>query len=178
MPLCPKSLDNRIRDWLSTFLALCAITMCMAIDTPSITVLLHEWSARVKRITALRAEEVSRMPLSTTCHNDLTFNGCLARLAAGREHLVEVEMTEETLRLISAIFMFQACHVVWGGMRREEGNVFTPLASLDARDTFCELVVWLGIESNTFKVLSTLVADKTLGMEAIAGCRNNATCNG
>jgi hypothetical protein len=45
------------------------------------------------------------MPLGTTCNNDLTLNRCLARLAARRKHLVEVEMAEEALSLVGTIFM-------------------------------------------------------------------------
>jgi hypothetical protein len=105
MPLRSKSLDNRIRDRLATLLALRAKTMCMTINTPSISFLLHKRRARIKRITALRAEKVSSVPLGTTRHDDFALDRRLARLAARREHLVEVEMAEETLRLISAVLV-------------------------------------------------------------------------
>jgi hypothetical protein len=66
---------------------------------------------------------------------------------------------------------------VRSGVCRQEGDVFTTLASLNARNPVCELVVGLGVESHAFKVLSTLVADKALGMEAVAGCRDDAAGN-
>jgi hypothetical protein len=79
--------------------------MCVAVDTPSVSILLYKWSARVKRIATLSAEKVSRMPLGSTCHNDLTLDGCLARFTTRRKHLVKVKMAEEALRFICAIFM-------------------------------------------------------------------------
>jgi hypothetical protein len=81
MPLGSKGFDNRVRDRLSTLLALRTIPMCVAVDAPSITILFHERSAGIEWITTLRAEEMSSVPLSTARHNDLAFDGCLARLA-------------------------------------------------------------------------------------------------
>jgi hypothetical protein len=81
MPLGSKGFDNRVRDRLSTLLALRAIPMCVTVDTPSISILLYKRSARVEWITTLRAEEVPSVPLSTARHNDFTFDWCFARLA-------------------------------------------------------------------------------------------------
>jgi hypothetical protein len=105
MPLRSKRLDNCVRNRLAALLALGAKAMRMTIHTPSISLLLHERRARIKRISALRTEKVSGMPLSTTRHNNFAFDGRLARFAAWREHFVEVEMAEEALRLIGAIFV-------------------------------------------------------------------------
>ena len=178
MPLRTKRLDNRIRDRLPTFLALRAIPMSVTVHTPSIPILLHKRRCGIEWVTALRAEEVSGVPFSATGHNDLTFNWRFAGLATWREHLVKVEMAEEALGLIGTIFMLKACHVVWRGVRREEGNVFTPQAGANARDALCELVVWLRVESNAFEVFAALVAGKALGMETKASCRDDAACDG
>jgi hypothetical protein len=105
MPLCSQRLDNCIGNRLTALFALGAITMSVTIDTPSIPILLHKRRARIKWITTLSTEKMSSMPLSTTCDNDFTLNRCLARLAARRKHLVEVEMAEEALSLVRTVFM-------------------------------------------------------------------------
>jgi hypothetical protein len=79
--------------------------MGVTVHTPSITILLHKWCRGIERIAALRAEKVSSMPFGSASYYDLTFDRCLARLAAGREHLVEVEMAEEALRFVGTILM-------------------------------------------------------------------------
>jgi len=97
----------------------------MAVYTPCIPVLLHKRRTAIKRITALGAEEVASMPLRTTCHNDLTFNRCLATLASRGEELVEVEMAIETWGFVGAIIVLEACHVIGCSMRGEIGYVLT-----------------------------------------------------
>jgi hypothetical protein len=67
---------------------------------------------------------------------------------------------------------------VWSGVCRQKGDIFTTLASLNARDAICEFVVGLRVERHTFKVLSALVAHEALGMEAVAGCRDDAAGDG
>lgn len=83
MPLKPKRLDHNIRHRLSAPLALRTIAIGMTIDTPSIPILLHKRRSRVERITALGAEEVTRMPLRATRDNDLALDRRLAALASG-----------------------------------------------------------------------------------------------
>ena len=165
MPLRTKRLNNRIRDRLPTLLAFRAIPMSMTVYTPSIPILLHKRRCGIEWVTALRAEKVSGVPFSATGHNDLTFNWRFAGLATWREHLVKVEMAEEALGLIGAVLMLKACHVVRSGVRGEERDVFTTLTSANARDAFCEFVVWLGVKSNTLKMLAALVASEALGVE-------------
>ena len=74
-------------------------------------------------------------------------------------------MTEEALRLIGAVFVLQACHVVGSGMCRKEGDVHTMLTCADARDSLGEFVVWLGVEGNALEFLATLVAREALRVE-------------
>lgn len=166
VPLCSECLDHGIRHWLAALLALRAVAVSVAVDTPSITILLYERCAGVEGVTALRTEKVSSVPLRTTRHNHLSFNRCLARLAARRKHLMEVKMAEEALRLVRTIFMFQASHVLWIGVRGEEGNVLATLACADTSDTLCKLVLWLWVEGDTFEMFSALVARETLRVEA------------
>lgn len=137
MPLGPQCLDHRIRNGLATLLALGTVPMRMAIHTPSIPILLDERRARIKRITALRTEKVPSMPLRATRNNDFALNGRLARLAARREHFVEVEVAEETLRLVGAVLVFEARHVVGRRVRGQESKVFAALASVDAGNALC-----------------------------------------
>jgi hypothetical protein len=47
-------------------------------------------------IATLGAEEVANMPFSTACHNNFSFDGCLAALAAWAEQLVEIEVAVES----------------------------------------------------------------------------------
>jgi hypothetical protein len=63
-------------------------------------------------------------------------------------------------------------------VRRKERNVFSVLACANARYAFCKLVVRLGIESDTFEVLTALVARKALGVEAQASCGDDPTGDG
>lgn len=78
MPLRPKCLDDRIRYRLAALLALCAVSMRMAVYAPGIAILLHERCRGVERITALRAEEVTSMPFGATSYNDLALDRRLA----------------------------------------------------------------------------------------------------
>jgi hypothetical protein len=151
--------------------------MRVAIDTPSISILLHKRSARVEWIAALRAEEVSSVPLSTARHNHLTFNRCLARLASRREHLVEVEMAEEALRLICAVFVLEPSHVIWSSLSSKEWDILTTLACANARDALREFVVWFRVEGNTLEMLSTLVACEALRVEPQTSRRDDTTSN-
>jgi hypothetical protein len=95
MPLCPKRLNNRIRNRLPTPLTLRTIPMRMAIHTPRIPILLHKRRTTIKRIATLRTKEVSSMPLRSTRDDNLTFDRCLAALAPRTEELVEIEVAVE-----------------------------------------------------------------------------------
>jgi hypothetical protein len=83
---------------------------------------------------------------------------------------MEVKVTEETLRFIGTIFVLQARHVVWSGMRRKEGNVLAALTCLYTRDTLSKFVVRLRIERYTLEMLAALETCEALGMKALASC--------
>jgi hypothetical protein len=76
----------------------------MAPNAPRIPILLDERRRGIKGIAALCAEEVADVPLSAARYHDFALDGCLARLAAGREQFVEVEVAEEAHALI-AVFL-------------------------------------------------------------------------
>ena len=63
-------------------------------------------------------------------------------------------------------------------MRRKERDVFSVLACANARYAFCKLVVRLGVESDTFEVLTALVAREALRVKAQPSCRDNPTGDG
>jgi hypothetical protein len=86
-------------------------------------------------------------------------------------------MAEEALRLIRAVFMLYACHVVGSGVCRKERDILTTLTCANARHSLCELVVWLGVEGNTLEMLATLVAGEALGVEAQASRRDDTSSN-
>jgi hypothetical protein len=150
MPLGPQCLDDRIRDRLPTLPALCTKAIRMTPDTPSIPLLLHKRRGRIKGITTLRAEEVTHMPLSATCHDDLALDGRLAALAAGREELVEVEVAVEAQAFVDAVLGFETLHVFVGRVGWEELDVIAALAGVNAGDAFEALVVGLGVEGYAF----------------------------
>ena len=152
--------------------------MCVTVDTPRVPILFDKRRAGVKWIATLRTEEVPGMPFRTTSYNHLPLNRRLARLATWREHLVEVEVTEETLRFICAVLAFEAGHVVRSRVTGKELDIFTALASADTGDSFGKLVVRLGVERYAFKVLTTLVAGKALRVKAQSGCRHDPSSNG
>jgi hypothetical protein len=170
MPLRPQRLDNRICHRLATLLTLGTIPMRMTIHTPRIPILLHKRRARIKRVATLRAKKVSCMPLGATRDNHLAFNGGLARFASRGEHFVEVEVAEEALGFVCAVFVFEAGHVVRGRVRGEEGNIVATLAGADTGDALGEFVIWFGVEGDAFEVLAALVAGEALGVEAGACC--------
>lgn len=84
----------------------------MAPHTPGIALLLHKRRRAIKRITALRTEEVSNVPLCSTRNHHLALNRRLARFTAGREKLVEVEMAEEPQRLVEPVFVLETLHIL------------------------------------------------------------------
>jgi hypothetical protein len=90
----------------------------MAIDAPRIAVFLHERRSGVERITTLCTEEVSSMPLGSTCDNDLALDGCFATLASGWKELMEVKVAEEALSFVRAVIMLKTSHVFRSRMRR------------------------------------------------------------
>ena len=79
--------------------------MRVTVDTPRVSIFLHKGRRAIERITALGAEEVAGVPLSTACNDDFAFDGRLAALASWREELVEVKVAVEASGLISAIFL-------------------------------------------------------------------------
>jgi hypothetical protein len=83
MPLCSQRLHDRICNRFAASFAFRAVSVGMAIDAPRIAVFLHERRSGVERITTLCTEEVSSMPLGSTCDNDLALDGCFATLASG-----------------------------------------------------------------------------------------------
>jgi hypothetical protein len=89
----------------------------VAIATPRISILLDERRAGIKRITALRTEEVPGVPFGATSNNDFAFDGRLTRLAARAEHFVEVECAVEAHRGLAVGYFrfvqFLVRDVVW-----------------------------------------------------------------
>lgn len=170
MPLGAQRLDNRIRDWLPALLTLRAEPMRMAIHTPRIPFLLNEWRTRIKRIAALRTEEVSCVPLGAARDNDLALDRRLARFTPWGEEFVEIEVAEEAWGWVGTVFVLKALHVVWCGVRGEVGDVFAALAGVNAGGAFGVLVLRLGVEGDAFEVLAALVAGKAFRVEARSAC--------
>jgi hypothetical protein len=94
-------LSNNSCTALSAFWCSPLGTLRLAINTPSVPVLLDVCHAMVERVTALGAEEMAVVPVSTESDNVLTENRGLAVLTARGEQLMPVKMTEESETLIS-----------------------------------------------------------------------------
>lgn len=117
---------------------------------------------------------MSDVPFCTACNYNLAFNWRLAALATWREHLVEVKMAVKPQSLIRPIFGFKTLHVFVGGMRVEEWYVIATLSGLNAGYAFFMLIGRLRIKGNAFEVLTTMVAEKTLRVEANTGSGDDA----
>jgi hypothetical protein len=142
----------------------------MTVYAPSIPILLYKRRRRIKRVTALRAEEMAHVPLGAACHDDFPLYGRLAALASRAKQLMEVQMTKEPWALIMAIFRFQAQHILISRMRWNTRNILARESSTNTRYAFVALVVWFGIESYAFKVLTAVVAEEAFRVKAGACC--------
>jgi hypothetical protein len=96
VPFGAQCFDNHIRDWLPATLTLRAEPICMAPNTPSMPILLHERSCSLEWITALSTEEVPRVPFCATSDYNVAFNRGLARFTAWGKEFVEVKVAVET----------------------------------------------------------------------------------
>lgn len=90
MPLRPQRLHHRLHNRLPTPPALRAVSIRMTTHAPRIPVLLHKWHLRRERVAALRAEEVTRVPLRSAGEDHLALDGRFAGFAARAEELVVV----------------------------------------------------------------------------------------
>jgi hypothetical protein len=142
----------------------------MAPYTPRIPLLLDKRRAAVKRVAALRAEEVTNVPLRTARDDDLSLDGCLAALAARREQLVEVEVAVEAQGLVMPVFSLELLHRFVGRMRVQHGKVVAALACVDARYALGVLGGRLRVEGHAFEVLAAVVALEALRVEADTCC--------
>ena len=123
MPLRPQRLHHRIRNRLPTPLTLRAKPIRMAIDTPRVPLLLDKRHLRIKRIAALRAEKVARVPLRAARDDDLALDRGGAALAARAEAFVEVQVAVEPRGLVNAVLVFELLHLFWCVPAGEEGDV-------------------------------------------------------
>lgn len=178
MPLRAQRLNDRVRDGLATALALRAVSIGVAVDTPRISVLFHKRCARVERITALRTEEMPRVPLRTTRHHNLPLNRGLATLTPRAKALMEVQMTIKPRTLIDPILLLEHRHFLRGVPARQESDIFAALAGADtvaARGVLCRR---LRVEGDAFELLAALVAAEAFGVEAASASADDAAGDG
>ena len=134
MPLPPQSLNHHIRNRLLAFPAFTAIPIGMATHTPRIIVLLNKRRRAIERISTLRTEEMTGVPLRAASNDHLALNGRLARFAAWREQLVEVEMAVKSAGRIAVCGFLS--HVLGFGHGFRDRDVETSLACMDAFQPF------------------------------------------
>lgn len=178
MPLGTQGLDDRISDRLATALALGRVAVRMAIDTPCVPVLLDERRARIERVAALRAEEMSRVPLGAARYNDLPFDGRLARLAARREALVEIQMAVEPRTLVRTVLLLELRHFLRRVPARQEGDVVAVQAGADAVAARGVLCAGFRVEGDAFQLLAALVAAEAFGVETAPAGRHDTPGDG
>ena len=128
MPLAPQRLHHHIRHRLPTLPTLGTVAMRVAVAAPRIPILLHKRRASIERVAALCAEKVACVPLGAASHDDLAFDGGLARLAARAEHLVKVQRAVEAQGGLAVCFL-RLVELV-------DGDVFWDDAGLAGCDTF------------------------------------------
>lgn len=95
MPLRPQRLYHRLQDWSLALFTFPGEALCVAPNTPGISIFLHKSTRLIKRITALGAEKVTLMPGGPTCDNHFAFDGRLAGFTPRRKEFVEVKMAVE-----------------------------------------------------------------------------------
>ena len=99
MPFSAQGLNVLSNDsctTLSAFRCSSLGALRLAIDAPRVAILLDMRHTVLKRITALSAEKMSVVPMSTEGDNVFTKNRGLAVLTAWSEQLMPVEMAKES----------------------------------------------------------------------------------
>lgn len=178
MPLRAQRLHHRIRNRLTTALALGTEPIRMAIDTPRIPLLLDKRHIRIERITALRAEKVARVPLGATGDDYLALNRGSAALAPWAKALVEVQVAVEPRRLVSAVLVLQPLHLLRRVPAGEEGDVLARRAGADAVHARGVLGAGFWVEGHALELLAALVAAEALWVEAAPARGYNAPGDG
>jgi len=164
MPLAAQRPDNNVRDRLPALPTLGTVAVRVAVAAPRVPILLHKRCASIKGITALCAEEVAGVPLGAACHDDLAFDGGLARLAARAEHFVEVQGAVEAQGGLAVSFLRFVDFV--------HGDVFgehAVLAGCDALEAARVLRFGLGVERHVLEVGVAFVAVEAFGVQALTG---------
>lgn len=97
----------------------------MAPDTPRKPVFLDKGRSRIKRIAALRAEEMAWVPASAARDDDFALDRGGAGFAAGREAFVEVEVAIEARGFILAVLEGELGDLL-GGFPAGQRGMSTP----------------------------------------------------
>lgn len=161
MPLASQSLHVLSNDWLLALLALRSLafsTFRLAVQAPSITILLDMGHSLLERITTFGAEEVSIMPMLTEGNCVLANDGCLAVLAFGCEVLMEVKMAVVALSLVS---------IFGHSLTLDLFKWLSAGTTLDTVDTFSARCGWFRVNFERFQSCSAAEADKAFWMEVL-----------
>jgi hypothetical protein len=150
----------------------------VAVDTPRIPLLLHKRHVGIKRITALRAEKVARVPLRATRNDNLALDGRRTAFTARTKALVKVQVAVEPWRLVGTILVLQALHLLRRFPAGQEGDVVAGRAGADAVYARGVLGAGFRVEGDAFELLAALVAAEALGVEPTAACGDDAPGDG
>jgi hypothetical protein len=132
MPLTAQSLYILANDCFLALLAFRGLSFCtlrLAIQTPSIPILLDMGHTFLERIAAFRTEEVSIVPVLTQCNHVFSNDGSLAMFTTWSKVLMPVKMTIKPQSLIT-IFCHGLAFDLW-----ELFSLCTTSDSVDALGT-------------------------------------------
>jgi len=133
----------------------------MAPHTPRIPILLDERRLRIKRIAALRTEEMAHMPTTTTSEHDFSLNGCLAASTARREEFVVVQMTIEAEGGVTVV------EGGFAGFFFRDVGVAGRSAGFDACEADGAGSVGLRVEGHAFEGCGAVMAGEAVGVETL-----------
>jgi len=148
-------------DWSLALLALGSLsfcTLCLTVQTPSITILLDMCHSFLKRITTLSTKEVSIMPVLSQRDCMFSDDGCLAVLALRSVIFMPIEMTEIAKSWITVLRHGLAFNF-WDGLA-----LSSAFDSIETFSTFCR---WLGMYFQRFQPSSATETYEALRMKML-----------
>jgi hypothetical protein len=161
MPLTTQRLNILADDCFPALLALWRLpfsTLCLAIQTPSITILLDVGHALLERIAAFSTEEMSIMPIFAQGNHMLLNYRRFAVFASWCKVLMPVKVAVKPQSLVT-IFCY--------GLSFDFRKLLSLRTALDSVDTLSTVLRWFGTDFQGFKSSSAGVADKALRMEVL-----------
>jgi hypothetical protein len=163
VPLAAHSVDILSDDRLLALETLGSSSLgalCLAVETPSIAILLDMAHSLLERIATLSTEEVTEVPMLAKCNGVLANDGCLAMLASGREVFMPIKMTEVAKSLVT---------VFGQGLTFNLRELLPTRSLLDSGDALGTMEVRLRADFESLKSGTTRETYETMRMETFGG---------